>query len=51
MLTPREIIDLLRQEYGERFYIPGGEVTRPEPLKGTEYGTRTARARIVTGKK
>lgn len=43
--------DSLRQEYSERFYIPGGEVTRPEPLKGTEYGTRTARACIVTGKK
>jgi hypothetical protein len=41
----------LRKKYAHRFYIPGGEVTRPEPLKGTEYGTRAVRARIVTGKK
>ncbi len=41
----------LRRKYSERFYTPGGEVTRPEPLKGTEYGTRSVRGRIVTGKK
>jgi hypothetical protein len=41
----------LRKKYSERFYVPGGEVTRPEPLRGTEYGTRAARGRIVTGKK
>lgn len=46
-----ELRDELRKQYAERFYIPGGEVTRPEPLKGTEYGTRSARGRIVTGKK
>lgn len=39
----------LRKQYAERFYIPGGPVQRPEPLKGTEYGTRAARARVVTG--
>lgn len=43
--------DQLRKDYSERFYVPGGEVTRPEPLKGTEYGTRAVRGRIVTGKK
>lgn len=42
--------ECLRKKYADRFYVPGGSVTRPEPLKGTEYGTRAVRARIVTGR-
>lgn len=36
----------LRKEYTERFYDPGGKVMT-EPLQGTEYRSRTKRARIL----
>lgn len=51
LIDENELREQLRMDYSERFYVPGGNVTRPEPLKGTEYGTRAARGRIVTGKK
>lgn len=39
--------DRLRAEYAERFYTPGGLVTRPEPINGSELQARKARARVV----
>ncbi|KKM08707.1 hypothetical protein LCGC14_1723430 [marine sediment metagenome] len=48
------IRDALRKEYGERFYEPGGQVVRTEPLLNgklkngqAKSGTRTNRARIL----
>lgn len=45
-----DIRKALRTVYGERFYVPGGPVVRPEPLQGTEHVTRQRRARRTTGK-
>jgi hypothetical protein len=42
-----ELRRALRERYQERFYVPGGQVQEPEPIKGTEYRSRTRRARVV----
>lgn len=49
----QKVRELLRKEYGERFYVPGGPVLRAEPhhgktgRRGVSDAARTRRARIV----
>jgi len=46
----QEIMDQCRNEYEERFYSVGGNVTETEPIKRTEYSSRTQRARVTEGR-
>lgn len=38
----------LREDYEERYYVPGGPVHEPEPITTTEYAARGRRARVIS---
>jgi len=40
-------LEELREEYEERYYCPGGNVTEKEPLGRGEYNSRVRRARVI----